>query len=78
VSKLEKRLIQAAKEGVAIARGELDPASYRVHPADDDDAAPVHAGLLMRVKPHHRTPGGLRTASKHVKHRVGRKSRKRR
>jgi hypothetical protein len=25
------RLIQAAREGVAIARGELDPARYRVH-----------------------------------------------
>jgi|GraSoiStandDraft_41_1057321.scaffolds.fasta_scaffold7420290_2 hypothetical protein len=31
MSKLGKRLIQAAQEGVAIARGELDPATYRVH-----------------------------------------------
>jgi hypothetical protein len=27
--KLGKRLIQAAREGVAIARGELDPATHR-------------------------------------------------
>ena len=31
MSKLEKKLIAAAKEGIAIARGEADPASYRLH-----------------------------------------------
>jgi putative transcriptional regulator len=31
MSKLGKKLIAAAKEGVAIARGEMDPASYRLH-----------------------------------------------
>ena len=38
MSKLGKRLIQAAREGVAIARGELDPSIYRVHHDDDADA----------------------------------------
>jgi putative transcriptional regulator len=37
MSKLGKRLIAAAKEGRAIARGEADPASYRIHvPAEID------------------------------------------
>ena len=31
MSKLGKKLIGAAREGVAIARGEMDPASYRLH-----------------------------------------------
>jgi putative transcriptional regulator len=31
MSKLGKKLIAAANEGVAIARGEADPASYRLH-----------------------------------------------
>jgi putative transcriptional regulator len=31
MSKLGKRLIRAAKEARAIARGEADPATYRVH-----------------------------------------------
>ena len=31
MSKLGKKLIAAAKEGIAIARGEADPASYRLH-----------------------------------------------
>jgi putative transcriptional regulator len=31
MSKLGKRLIEAAREGVAIARGEADPTTYRVH-----------------------------------------------
>jgi putative transcriptional regulator len=30
MSRLGKKLIAAAKEGVAIARGEMDPASYRL------------------------------------------------
>jgi putative transcriptional regulator len=37
MSKLGKRLIAAAHEGVAIARGEADPATYRVYvPAEVD------------------------------------------
>jgi putative transcriptional regulator len=37
MSKLGKRLIAAAKESRAIARGEADPASYRIHvPAEID------------------------------------------
>jgi hypothetical protein len=35
VSKLGKRLIRAAREGVGIARGELDPATYRVRNPGD-------------------------------------------
>jgi putative transcriptional regulator len=31
MSKLGKKLIAAANEGIAIARGEADPASYRLH-----------------------------------------------
>jgi putative transcriptional regulator len=37
MSKLGKRLIEAEREGRAIARGEADPATYRIHvPADID------------------------------------------
>jgi hypothetical protein len=45
VSKFEKRLIQAAKEAVAFARGGLAPGTYRVHHARDDDA---DATVVMR------------------------------
>ncbi len=31
MSKLGKKLIEATKEAVRIARGEADPASYKVH-----------------------------------------------
>ena len=31
MSKLGKKLIASAKEGIAIARGEMDSASYRLH-----------------------------------------------
>jgi putative transcriptional regulator len=37
MSKLGKRLIEAAREGRAIACGQADPATYRIHvPADVD------------------------------------------
>lgn len=37
MSKLGKKLIAAAHEGVAIARGEIEPSAYRLHiPADVD------------------------------------------
>ncbi len=31
MSRLGKRLIQAAEEALAIARGEVDPSAYRIH-----------------------------------------------
>ena len=43
-AKFGERPITAAREGVAIARGELDPASYRVH--EPDDGTPV-AGVRL-------------------------------
>jgi hypothetical protein len=61
-TKFEKRLTQAAKEGVAIARGELDPATYRVHAPDDDAVPAPAAGVLVRgrlVKPYHKSGPGL-------------------
>lgn len=40
MSKLGKKLIAAAEQGVAIARGKVDPASYRLHvPAKIDVGA---------------------------------------
>ena len=40
MSKLGKRLIKAAEEALAIARGEADPSTYRVHiPAAIDTSA---------------------------------------
>jgi putative transcriptional regulator len=50
VSKLGKRLIQAAREGVAIARGELDPATYRVRNPDDREIERAVAGLRSSRK----------------------------
>jgi putative transcriptional regulator len=41
VSKLGQRLIKAAKEGVAIARAEQDPATYRIHVPDDIDVKAI-------------------------------------
>ena len=49
MSKLGKRLIQAAREGVAIARGELDPSTYRVH--HDDDAGRSRASFMHQSGP---------------------------
>jgi putative transcriptional regulator len=43
MSKLGKKLIIAAKQGVAIARGEVNPDSYRLHvPAEIDVRAMRH------------------------------------
>jgi putative transcriptional regulator len=47
MSKLGKRLIQAAREGRAIARGELDPATYRVHVPADVDVRKIRKGLKL-------------------------------
>jgi putative transcriptional regulator len=43
MSKLGKKLIAAAREGISIARGEADPTSYRLHvPAKIDIKAMRH------------------------------------
>ncbi|MDP4025050.1 helix-turn-helix domain-containing protein [Methylobacterium sp. NEAU 140] len=39
------RLIQSAQEAAAIARGEADPASYRVHVPTDLDVAAIRKSL---------------------------------
>jgi hypothetical protein len=52
MTKLEKRLIQAAREAVAFARGKLDPASYRVHNPDDDaDAGRSRVSFMHQSGP---------------------------
>jgi putative transcriptional regulator len=45
MSKFGKRLIQAAKEAQAIARGTADPRTYRVHVPADIDVAAIRNGL---------------------------------
>jgi putative transcriptional regulator len=47
MSKLGKRLIKAAKEGVAIARGEVDPATYRVHVPSDIDVVKIRKNMKL-------------------------------
>lgn len=42
---LGSRLIQSAREAVAIAKGEADPASYRVHVPAELDVAEIRKGL---------------------------------
>lgn len=42
---LGSRLIQSAQEAVAIAKGEADPATYRVHVPADIDVAAIRKGL---------------------------------
>ena len=67
MSKFEKRLIQAAKEAVAFARGELAPGSYRVHTPDDDAdvAAPLrHVKIFHKAGPG-RMAHSARKAHKH-------------
>jgi putative transcriptional regulator len=41
MSKLGKRLLQAAKEANAFARGELDPSTYRVYAPVDVDVLKI-------------------------------------
>ncbi|WP_407524985.1 helix-turn-helix domain-containing protein [Methylobacterium oryzisoli] len=41
------RLIQAAEEAVAIAKGEADPATFRVHVPADIDVLAIRAALDM-------------------------------
>ena len=45
MSKLGKRLIKAAREARAIARGEADPATYRVHVSADIDVQKIRRKL---------------------------------
>jgi putative transcriptional regulator len=47
MSKLGKKLIAAAHEGIAIARGEADPASYRVHVPAEIDVRAMRTKLGM-------------------------------
>lgn len=42
---LGSRLIQSAREAVAIAQGEADPATYRIHVPADIDVAAIRKGL---------------------------------
>ena len=44
---LGKRLIQAAEEARAIARGEADPSTYRVHVPADIDVKAIRQGLKL-------------------------------
>ena len=45
MTKLGQRLIKAAEEGVAIARGQLKESSYRVYVPDDIDVTKIRAKL---------------------------------
>lgn len=42
---LGSRLIQSAREAVAIAKGEADPATYRIHVPADIDVAGIRKAL---------------------------------
>jgi putative transcriptional regulator len=45
MSKLGKKLIAAAREGVAIARGEADPETYRLHVPNKMDVGALRRKL---------------------------------
>jgi putative transcriptional regulator len=47
MSKLGKRLIQAAREGRAIARGEADPKTYRVYVPAEIDVRKIRRRLKL-------------------------------
>jgi putative transcriptional regulator len=47
MSKLGKRLIAAAKEARAIARGEADPKTYRIHVPAEIDVARLRRRLKL-------------------------------
>jgi putative transcriptional regulator len=47
MSKLGKRLIKSAQEALAIARGEADPATYRVHVPADVDVRKIRKELKL-------------------------------
>jgi putative transcriptional regulator len=47
MSKLGKRLIKAADEALAIARGEADPKTYRVHVPTEIDVRKIRRRLKL-------------------------------
>jgi putative transcriptional regulator len=47
MSKLGKRLIKSAGEALVIARGEADPATYRVHVPAEVDVRKIRARLKL-------------------------------
>jgi putative transcriptional regulator len=47
MSKLGSRLIRAAREGRAIARGEARPTTYRVHVPDNVDVRKIRKALKL-------------------------------
>lgn len=47
MTSLGQRLIQSATEARAIARGEADPSTYRVHVPSDVDVATIRRNLRM-------------------------------
>jgi len=47
MSKLGSRLLRAAREGRAIARGELDSATYQVHVPADIDVRKIRRSLKL-------------------------------
>ena len=50
MSKLGKRLIAAAEEALAIARGEADPSTYRVHIPPAIDTRAIRETLKLTQK----------------------------
>lgn len=75
MSKLGKRLNQAAKEARAIARGKADPSTYRVHVPADIDVKAIRASLrLSQTEFAHQfgiPPGTLRDWEQHRRHPEG-------
>jgi putative transcriptional regulator len=47
MTSLGKRLIQAAEEAKAIARGEADPSTYKVHVPSDVNVKAIRRGLKL-------------------------------
>ena len=47
MSKLGQRLVKAAEEALAIARGEADPSSYRIHVPVDIDVKAMRRRLRL-------------------------------
>jgi putative transcriptional regulator len=47
MTKLGKRLIKAAEEGLAIARGEADPATYRVFVPSEVDVRKIRRRMKL-------------------------------
>ena len=47
MSSFGKGLVEAARQAAAIAKGEADPATYRVHVPSDIDVKAIRAGLKL-------------------------------